>query len=146
MKLKLKEGVDNILFGTSINFVEERFGKPDKIYEDEEGNKKYQYNKQKLTLSFYKEADFRLAYVQTSSEEIEIFASKIIGKDIDNVLDFLESKGIEDFKYEDYDSFETYTNEDNWLVLNVEYGIVDEVEIGVIINDDDEYEWKTTYS
>ncbi len=143
MNLKLKEGADNILFGSLINSVEKNLGKPDKIYEDEEENKKYQYNKQKLTLTFYKEAGFRLAYIQTSNEEIEILESKIIGKDIDTVLDFFESKGIEDFKYEDYDSFETYTNEDNWLVLNVEYGIVDEVEIGVIINDDDEYEWKT---
>lgn len=142
MNLKLKEGIDDLLFGSSINFTEKNLGKPDKIYEDEEENKKYQYNQQKLTLTFYKETDFRLAYIQTSHEDIEILASKIIGKDIEAVLDFFESKGIEDFKYEDYDSFETYTNEDNWLVLNVEYGIVDEIEIGVIINDDDEYEWK----
>jgi hypothetical protein len=142
MILKLKEGFDNVLFGCSMDFIEKETGKPDKIYEDEEENKKYQYNKQKLTLTFYKEAGFRLAYIQTSNEKMEILGKKIIGKDIDAVLDFFESKGIEDFKYEDYDSFETYTNEDNWLVLNTEYGVVDEVEIGVIINDNDEYEWK----
>ncbi len=142
MILKLKEGFDNVLFGCSMDFIEKKIGKPDKIYEDEEENKKYQYNKQKLTLTFYKEAGFRLAYIQTSNEKMEILGKKIIGEDIDAVLDFFESKNIEDFKYEDYDSFETYTNEDNWLVLNVEYGVVDEVEIGVIINDNDEYEWK----
>ncbi|MCF6240264.1 MAG: hypothetical protein L3J74_02835 [Bacteroidales bacterium] len=143
MEIKLKEGIDNILFGCSMKYVEKNLGKPDKVYEDEEENKKYQYNKQKLTLTFYKEAGFRLAYIQTSNEEIEILGKKIIGKEIDTVLDFFENKAIEDFKYEDYDSFETYTNEDNWLVLNIEYGLLDEVEIGVIINDDDEYEWKT---
>jgi len=142
MELKLKEGFDNILFGCDKSFVEKTLGKPDKVYEDEDGSEKYQYDKKKLTLTFYKDADFRLAYIQSSNENTQIFGKKIIGENIDKVLDFFESKGIEDFKYEDYDSFETYTNEDNWLVLNVEYGVVDEVEIGVIINDDDEYEWK----
>lgn len=142
MKLKLKKGFDNILFGCQTAFVEKEMGKADKIYEDEEDNKKYQYNKLKLTLTFYKEADFRLAYIQSSNEKLKILGQEIIGKNIDEVLDFFENKGIEDFKHEDYDSFETYTNEENWLVINVEYGVVDEVEIGVIINDEDEYEWK----
>ena len=142
MELKLKKGFDNILFGCTKNFTEKSLGKPDKIYEDEEGNLKYQYNKLKLTLTFYKEANFRMAYIQTSNENATLFGEKIIGKNIDIILDFLESKGIEDFKYEDFDSFETYTNEDNWLVLNAEYCVLDEVELGVIINDNDEYEWK----
>ena len=142
MELKLKEGVDNILFGCLQNFVKEGLGKPDKIYEDEDGNRKYQYNKLKTTFTFYKEDNYRLAYIQSSSDDIELWGKKLIGNNIDTVLDFLEEKGLEDFKYEDFESFETYTNEDNWLVLNVEYGLVDEIEIGVLINDNDEYEWK----
>ncbi len=142
MELKPKEGIDNILFGCNKAYVEKQLGKPDKIYTDEEENIKYQYNANKLTLTFYKEAGFRLAYIQTSGKEMTLFGEKLMDEDIEKSLDFLEEKGLEDFKYEDYDSFETYTNEDNWLILNVEYGVVDEIEIGVIINDHDEYEWK----
>ncbi len=142
MELKVKYGIDNLLFGTSIKFVEKNLGKCDVEYTDEEGNIKYQYNKLKLTLTFYKEANFKLAYIQCSSEDITLFNKKIIGQDINNILSFLEENGMDDFEYENYDSFATHTNEDNWLVLNEEYGEVNEVEIGVIINDDDEYEWK----
>ena len=142
MELKLRSGIDELLFGASIKSVEKTLGKYDEKYTDEDGNIKYQYNKLKLTLTFYKEADFKLAYINCSSEELEIFGRKLIGKNIDEVLSFLEENGNMEFDYENYDSFATNTNEENWLVLNEEYGEVNEVEIGVIINDDDEYEWK----
>ncbi|OQY01760.1 MAG: hypothetical protein B6I20_07440 [Bacteroidetes bacterium 4572_117] len=142
MEIKVKNGIDNLLFGASRELVEKTLGKFDKEYFDDDGNILYQYNKLKLTLTFYKDEGFKLAYIQCSSNEITLFGEKIIGKDLEGVFKLLEEKEISDFEYEDYDSFETYTNEDNWLVLNIEYGEVNEIEIGVIINDDDEYEWK----
>ena len=142
MEIKVKFGLDNLLFGSSMEFTEKTLGKYDKKYPDEDGNIKFQYNKLKLTLTFYKEDSFKLAYIHCSSGEITLLGEKIIGKDIENSLRFLEEYNIGDFEYEDHDTFETYTNEDNWLVLNVEYGEVNEIEIGVIINDDDEYEWR----
>ena len=142
MELKVKNGIDNLLFGVSKEFVEKAIGKYDEKYTDEDGNIKYQYNKLKLTLTFYKEAGFKLAYINCSSNELTLLGEKLIGQDIASVLSFLEEKGMDDFEYENYDSFATNTNEENWLVLNEEYGEVNEVEIGVIINDDDEYEWK----
>ncbi len=142
MEVKVKFGIDNLLFGSSKESVEKTLGKYDKKYPDEDGNIKFQYNKLKLTLTFYKEADFKLAYVQCSSDEITLLGKKVIGKDTESVMHFLKQSNITDFEYEDYDTFETYTNEDNWLVLNVEYGEVNEIEIGVIINDNDEYEWQ----
>jgi len=142
MEIKVKYGIDNLLFGSSMEFAEKTLGKFDKKSTDEDGNILQQYNKLKLTLTFYKEAGFKLAYIQCSDSEITLLGKKLIGEDIKKVLDFLEENDIDDFEYEDYDSFETYTNEENWLVLNVEYGEVNEIEIGVIINDNDEYEWK----
>ncbi|MEN8120793.1 MAG: hypothetical protein ABFS35_10625 [Bacteroidota bacterium] len=142
MEIKVKFGIDNLLFGSTMEFAEKTLGKFDKKYPDEDGNIKFQYNKLKLTLTFYKEAGFKLAYIQCSSDEITLLGEKVIGKDIESTMTFLEKNNIEDFEYEDYDTFETYTNEDNWLVLNVEYGEVNEIEIGVIINDEDEYEWQ----
>jgi len=141
MEIKLKQGLDDLLFGSNMRSAEEKLGKYDKKFEDEDGNVKYQYNKLKLTLTFYKEAGFKLAYIQCSGDEITLLGKKLVGENIDKIIDFLEENGLEDIAHEDFDTFETFTNEDNWLVLNAEYGEVDEVEIGVIINDDDEYEW-----
>ena len=48
---------------------------------------------------------------------------------------------IEDWEIDRYESFDSYYNEDINLTLNVEYEEVTYVEIGVIINDNDDYNW-----
>ena len=40
------------------------------------------------------------------------------------------------------EGIDIYFNEDNWLFFHVDYDEVVEVEIGAIINDKDEFEWK----
>jgi hypothetical protein len=47
----------------------------------------------------------------------------------------------EDCEIDRYESFDSYYNEEINLTLNVEYEEVTYVEIGVIINDDDDYNW-----
>ena len=88
MEIKVKYGIDNMLFGSSMEFVEKTLGKYDKKYTDEDGSIKFQYNKLKLTLTFYKEANFRLAYIQCSSNEITLLGRKLIGKDIEKALTY----------------------------------------------------------
>jgi hypothetical protein len=43
---------------------------------------------------------------------------------------------------EDFDSFENHFNESNWLILQTEFDDVIRVEIGAIIKDNDEFDWK----
>jgi hypothetical protein len=43
---------------------------------------------------------------------------------------------------EDYNSFVTYISEEYWLVLNVEYDEVTDIELGVPFKNDDEYDWQ----
>jgi hypothetical protein len=46
------------------------------------------------------------------------------------------------WEIEDFDSTENHFNESNWLILQSEFGLVVKVEIGAIINDKDEFDWK----
>jgi hypothetical protein len=43
---------------------------------------------------------------------------------------------------EDFDSTENHFNESNWLTLQSEFDVVIRIELGAIIKDNDEFDWK----
>jgi hypothetical protein len=71
-----------------------------------------------------------------------LFGNKIIGKKINDAKNELANKGIVKFTQEDFDTFENYFNEDNWFILQAEFNEIVKFEIGAIINDKDEFDWK----
>ena len=139
MIINLKNGIDKLLFGMNQNHVEAIYGKPDKQYNDEEGNIICLYNQQKWSLTFYEDEDFRLGYIISSHPEAMILDKKIIGKNIEAMKTELPFKS---WAKEDFDTTENHFNESNWLILQSEYNDIIRVEIGAIINDNDEFDWK----
>jgi hypothetical protein len=95
-----------------------------------------------MRLTFYKDEDFRMGYIVASSAEMELFGNKIIGRKISEVKLELAQKGITKFTQEEFDTFENYFNEDNWIIFQTEFDEVVKFEIGAIINDKDEFDWK----
>lgn len=140
MEIKLKIGIDKLVFGMKPKDVVGILGLPNKQFLDEDDNKIYQYNQEKLHLTFYEDEDFRLGYIVSASENLKLFNKKIINQNIIEAKKSLESDGLK-FALEDFDTFEHYFNEDNWLILSVEFNEITKVEIGAIINDD-EFVWK----
>ncbi len=49
---------------------------------------------------------------------------------------------FKNWEQEDFDSLENHFNESNWLILQTEFNEIVGAEIGAIINDNDEFEWK----
>lgn len=139
MVINLKNGVDQLLFGMKQNHVEALYGKPDKQYKDEDGNVIWLYNQQKWSLTFYEDEDFRLGYIICSHPEATILDKKIIGTNIEETKVALPFKS---WTKEDFDTTENHFNESNWLILQSEYNDIIRVEIGAIINDKDEFDWK----
>jgi hypothetical protein len=139
MIINLKNGIDKLLFGMKQKDVEALYGSPDKQFTDEDGNRIYLYNQLKLRLTFYADEQFRLGYIITSNPESTLLNSKIIGNSIDAVKNELPFKSWEQ---EDFDSTENHFNESNWLILQTEFNEVIRVEVGAIINDNDEFDWK----
>lgn len=142
MKINPKTGIDKLVFGMLQKDVEEVYGKPDKTSTDEDGNKILQYNKQKIRLTFYKDEDFRLGYLITSNPEVLLFDKKIIGRPMAEVQKELETAGWAKWEKEEFDTLENFFNEANWTILQAEFDEVVKVEIGAIINEKDEFEWK----
>ena len=139
MIINLKNGIDNLLFGMKQKDVELLYGKPSKQYTDEEGNVICLYNRQKWSLTFYEDEEFRLGYIICSHPEATILDKKVLGRNIEVVKNELPFKS---WTKEDFDTTENHFNESNWLILQSEYDNIIRVEMGAIINDNDEFDWK----
>jgi len=142
MKIIPKNGVDQLLFGMKQADVTAIYGKPDKQFSDEEDNIIYTYNDKKLRLTFYEDEDFRLGYIITSNPEVTLFDHHLIGRNFVEIQKELLSKGFKSWEKEDFDLAENQFNEDHWIILQSEFDTIVKIEIGAIINDKDEFDWK----
>jgi hypothetical protein len=142
MKINPKNGIDKLIFGMKQNDVIAIYGKPNRNYKDEDDNVIFAYNSLKIRLTFYKEEELRLGYLVASSPDLELFGNKVINRKIADVKKDLAQKGITKFTQEEFDTFENYFNEENWIILQTEFEEVVKFEIGAIINDKDEFDWK----
>jgi len=118
------------------------YGKPDRNYKDEDDNVIFAYNTLKIRLTFYKEEDFKLGYMVASSPELELFGNKVINRNITELTKEFTKKGLNKFTQEEFDTFENYFNEENWVIFQTEFDEVVKFEIGAIINEKDEFDWK----
>ena len=142
MIIHLKNGIDQLLFGMKQKDVIALYGNPTQNYKDEDENVIFTYHPLKVRLTFYQDEDFRLGYIVASSLDLLLFDNKIIGRETTEVIQDLSAKGITKFTQESFDTIENYFNESNWITLQTEFGEVVKVEIGAIINDKDEFDWK----
>jgi hypothetical protein len=54
----------------------------------------------------------------------------------------LSKKGINAFDKETFDTQTNFFNEDNWIIFLVEFGEIVKVEIGAVVKNLDEFDWK----
>lgn len=143
MEVKLKYGIDKLLFGMKQKDVEAIYGKPNGQYNDDEENIVYVYNEYKMRLTFYDEEELRLGYITSTNENLELFGENIIGKKWSDVKKVLTEKKLTQFETEIVEGTENYFFENNWLFINVDYGTVFKIEIGAIFTDNnDDFDWK----
>lgn len=142
MEIKLKYGIDNLLFGMKEQDVTKILGKPDTQYKDEEENVVFMYNTRKLRLIFYKEEAFKLGYMTTSNPVVKLFNTTIIGKNWSDVFPVLEKHKVKSFETDTVEGMMSYFNEEYWLFVHVDYNEIVKIEIGAVFSDKDEFDWK----
>ncbi len=140
MKINPKNGIDKLLFGMKQKDVIAIYGKPNKQFEDDDKNVIYVYNEQKLRLTFYEDENLRLGYLISSSSNLTLFDKKVIDRNVEEVK--LEVSSFRSWEKEDFDLAENHFNEENWIILQTEFGKIANVELGAIINIKDEFDWK----
>jgi hypothetical protein len=142
MKINLKSGIGELLFGMKEKDVRAVYGEPDRKYKDEDNNNIYLYNTLKLRLTFYQDEDFRLGFITTSNPALELSGQKVIGQKWADVEKLATDNKIKGFEKENFDLADNYFNEANWIIFQVEFDEVVKVELGAIINANDEFDWK----
>lgn len=142
MEVLLKHGIDRLRFGMREADVVALYGEPTKKITDEDGNILYLYNEYKWQLTFYEDEEFRLGYIISSNPNLTLFGHKVIGSAANSFAAELKLSGIINWEVEEFDITENFFDEKNWLILQSDFGEVAKVELGAIISDDDEFEWK----
>lgn len=142
MQIKPKFGIDKLLFGMKINDVKSLFGEPNKQFKDEDKNLIYVYNQLQLRLTFYEDEAFRLGYVICSNPDLLLYDAFVIGRKVEEIKNELEKHFYKTWEIEDFDIAENHFNEEHWLILQSEFDQIRKVEIGAIINDKDEFDWR----
>lgn len=142
MEIKLKYGIDNLLFGMKEQDVTKILGKPDTQYKDEEENVVFMYNLRKLRLIFYKEEDFKLGYLTTTNPMVKLFHTTFMGKNWSDVYPVLEKNKLKSFETDTSEGMVSYFNEENWLFIHVDYNEIVKIEVGAVFSDKDEFDWR----
>lgn len=143
MEIKLKYGIDNLLFGMKEQDVIKILGKPDSSYKDEDENVVFIYNSRKLRLTFYKEEDFRLGYMTTSNSMVKLFNTSLIGKNWSEVYPILEKNKVKYFESDTTEGILSYFNEENWLFFHLDYNEIVKIELGAVFKEkEDDFDWK----
>ena len=142
MTIHLKNGIDKLLFGMKQSDVIAIYGKANRSYKDEDGNAILVYNALKMRFTFYHDEDLRLGYIIASSPKLALFGHSIIGQPIQEIKTALSSHGITQFVEEEFDTIQNHFNEDNWMIVQTEFDEIIKIEIGAIINNKDEFDWK----
>lgn len=142
MKINLKTGIDELIFGMTQKNVMAVYGEPDRQYKDDENNIIYLYNDKRIRVTFYEDEDMRMGYLICSHPDLELFGNRIIGRPTADVQEEIIEKGIKSWEVETFDSVDNVFNESNWLILQSEFEKIIRVEVGATINDNDEFDWK----
>lgn len=141
MELLLKKGIGKLLFGMRQKDVEALLGMPDKQFKDDDKNVIYVYYDLKLRLTFYEDEGFRFGYLICAHPGLTLLGNAPIGKTAAEVKAALPAKSFKAWENEQFDLAENHFNEENWLILQEEFGRVSKVEMGAVINAKDELEW-----
>jgi hypothetical protein len=142
MEVKLKFGVDKLLFGMKQCDVKTLYGDPDKQFKDDDKNIVLVYNQLQLRLTFYDDEDLRLGYIISSNPNLTINDKIVINQTAEEVKKQLAVNKINSWEKEDFDLTENHFNEENWLILQSEFDRIIKVELGAIIKNEDDFDWK----
>jgi hypothetical protein len=142
MEVKLKFGIDKLLFGMKQGDVKKLYGEPDKQFKDDDKNIVLVYNQLQLRLTFYDDEDLRLGYIISSNPNLIINDKVVINQTAEEVKKQLAVNKINSWEKEDFDLTENHFNEENWLILQSEFGRIIKIELGAIIKNEDDFDWK----
>ena len=143
MTLKPGIGIAQIKFGMNQEAIVNLLGSPDKnkVDSDDENRIILEFNSLNLRLTIYKDEQKKLGYISTTNSNVEFNGHKIINKNIKEVINNVFTDLAIEWEIDQYDFWEAYGDYKYWITLNVEYQKVKAVELGLLIDENDNYIW-----
>ena len=141
MDISIGKGIDDFVFGKTESEIIETHGLPNKKYIDEFGDIYFKYNALEITLKFEKEHAYRLGWIETSNIKAKLldYSPWTIAKQ--NLIPELTRILSEPPETEDYGSFESVTYNNSWIEFQFEYGKLNQINFGVLLDDNNQPKW-----
>lgn len=140
MNIVVGRGVNEILFGISRESLISKIGEPDKVSLSELINYAvFIYNDQMTKYEFNQEENYILTSIESKNPQVMLYNKCIIGYKKDALLEFLKSKGVVSFDYEEYEFFETIYCEEISATFEIEFNRVVGIEFSPLYDDIGDY-------
>ncbi len=140
MNIVVGRGVNEILFGISRESLISKIGEPDKVSLSELINYAvFIYNDQMTKYKFNQEENYILTSIESKNPQVRLYNKCIIGYKKDALLEFLKSKGVVSFEYEEYEFFETVYCEEISATFEIEFNKVVGIEFSPLYDDIGDY-------
>ena len=120
-KIGLQLNTTQLSFGISMEDAKAILGEADKIYTTDDNNIRWQYYYYNIELSFEKNDNYKLGWIEVYNKEIKIFGQKFIGQEKDKVISYFNIKLNETPEHEDYHSFESIFYENSWMEFQFQF-------------------------
>lgn len=150
-EIKPLEGLGKLKFGLTRDEVIDILGEPNdrdrySLGEGADESESWHYDDLGISMSFDEDDGYRLITIAVSSPEYLLDGRPLVNFTRDELMDFLQSKGITDISFEDAETIDLPNHElisANDLFLNVwlEEDKVKEVQWSPEFDDNDEVRW-----
>ena len=117
----IDKGIDNLVFGMTIEEIVGVIGQPDKINTEELSDfMVYYYNNLFVKLYYYAKPRYTLKSIETYNKKTELFGHRIIGQPKYEVIKLLNSNNIssDELVLYDYGRFDTIFVDSFYMTFN----------------------------
>lgn len=148
MEIKLGKGIQNITLGSSEEQLIALLGEPNDILIDEDDfdqNRVFEYANLNLRATFFSDANNRLGAIKCSSPNLQFNNQEIIGQLSSIVIGGIFNHKLGPWESTKYFSFVFHYNDAYNISLDEEFNKITSVSIGVLFNEEDEYDFPATH-
>lgn len=140
MEIIIGQGINEIRFGLTQAQAIELLGEPDKTYELE-GSTRWQYFDSQIELSFEKEHEDKMGWIEIKNPDALLFNLKLIGESAETVLSVVADNIADEPEHDDYGNLETYYYNDQQLEFQFEMNRLRSINSGFLWLDNDTPRW-----
>ncbi len=141
MEIRPGEGVGRCRFGLTEPELVPELGAPDRRYLTDAGVERLQYFGLRVEFAIEPENGRRFGWAEVRHPDATLFGERVLGEPAAAVVRRLTEALGEEPKHERLGSLETYFYARHWVELQVRFGRVESVNLGVPYCENDEPRW-----